>query len=101
MGPGATFSWHAANVGNTAAIRSSDSIRWMAGGFLRPPRIRSTARARFRFQRHRAANIGEVSTACRSTSSTVFEARNFGTRSSGKLCCGPSDSRMASSLAAA
>src|SRR6266508_1453537 len=57
MGPGATFSWHAARVGNTAAIRSSDSIRWMAGGFLRPPRIRSTARARFRFHRHRALAV--------------------------------------------
>ena len=101
IGPGATFSWHAASVGNTAASRSSDSMRWMAGGFLRPPRIRSTASARFRFHRHRAANSGDVSSACRSTSSTVREVRNFGTRSSGKLCCGPSESRNALSLAAA
>ncbi len=76
-------------------------MRWIAGGFLRPPRIRSTASARFRFHRQRAANIGEVSTAWRSTSSTVFEARNFGTCSSGKLCWGPSERRTASSLAAA
>ena len=39
----------------------------MAGGFFLPPRIRSTASDRFRFHRHRAANIGEVSTACRTT----------------------------------
>ena len=82
-------------------MKSSDSIRWMAGGFFRPPRMRSTARALFRFHRHRAANSGEVSTACRTTSSTVFDPRNLGTRSRGKLCCGPRDSRMASSLAAA
>ena len=100
-GPGATFSWQAARVGKTAAIRSSASIRWIAGGFFFPPRIRSTARDRFRFHLHRAANIGEVRTACRTTPSTVLEARNLGTRSSGKLCCGPRDSRMASSLAAA
>ncbi len=82
-------------------MRSSASIRWMAGGFFLPPRIRSTVSEVFRFHRHRAANIGDVSTACLTTSSTVPDARNFGTRSSGKLCCGPSDSRMASSLAAA
>ncbi len=100
-GPGATFSWQAASAGKTAAIRSSDSIRWMAGGFLRPPRMRSTASDRFRFHRHRDWNIGAVSTAWRTTVSTVGEARNLGTRSSGKLCCGPSDSKIASSLAAA
>src|SRR5580704_16191455 len=50
-GPGATFSWQAAKVGNTAAIRSSDSIRWMAGGFFLPPRIRSTVSEVFRFHR--------------------------------------------------
>ena len=98
---GATFSWQAASVGNTAAIRSSASIRWIAGGFFRPPRIRSTVSEVFRFHRQRAANSGEVSTACRTTCSTVGEARNRGTLSSGKLCCGPSDSRMALSLAAA
>ena len=100
-GPGATFSWHAARLGKIAAMRSSASIRWIGAGFLRPPRILSTASARFRFHRHRAANIGEVRTAWRTTSSTVLEARNLGTRSSGKLCWGPRESRMASSLAAA
>jgi hypothetical protein len=55
----------------------------------------------FRFHRQRAANNGEVSTACRTTCSTVADARNFGTLSSGKLCCGPSDSKIALSLAAA
>src|SRR5260370_1129620 len=66
-GPGATFSWQAASVGNTAAIRSSASIRWIAGGFFFPPRIRRTASEVFRFHRHRAANIGEGSTACLTT----------------------------------
>ena len=80
--------------------RRIPSAGWPAGSCV-PPRIRSTARDRFRFHRHRAANIGEVSTACRTTPSTVLEARNFGTRSSGKLCCGPRDSKIASSLAAA
>jgi len=36
IGPVA-FSWHAANPGNTAAMRSSDSIRWIGGGFFFPP----------------------------------------------------------------
>ena len=101
IGPGATFSWHAARVGNTAAIRSSDSIRWMAGGFFRPPRIRSTVSEVLRFHRQRAANMGEVSTAWRTTCSTEAEARKRGTASSGKLCCGPRDSKIALSLAAA
>ena len=101
IGPGATFSWHAASTGNTAAIRSSASIRWMAGGFFRPPRIRRMVSEVFRFHRQRDWNNGAVSTACRTTCSTVLEARNFGTCSRGKLCCGPSDSKMALSLAAA
>ena len=67
-------------------MKSSASTRWMGAGFFRPPRIRSTVSARFRFHRQRAANIGEGSTACRTTSSTDFDARNLGTRSSGKLC---------------
>src|ERR1035441_7460638 len=74
---------------------------WIGGGLWPPPRIRSTVSDVFRFHRQRDWNNGEVSTACRSTCSTVAEARNFGTRSSGKLCCGPSDSKIALSLAAA
>ena len=76
----ATFSWQAASVGNTAAIRSSASIRWMAGGFFRPPRIRSTVSEVLRFHRQRAANSGEVSTACRTTCSTEAEAREAAAR---------------------
>ena len=71
----------------------------MAGGFFRPPRIRSTVSDVFRFHRQRDWKSGAVSTACRTTCSTDAEARNLGTRSSGKLCCGPRDSRIASSLA--
>ena len=37
-----TFSWHAAACGNTAAMRSSDSMRWIGGGLRRPLRKRST-----------------------------------------------------------
>ena len=70
IGP-VTFSWHAAACGNTAAMRSSDSMRWIGGGFLRPLRKRRTISERLRFQRHRAWNIGESRIACRSVSSTV------------------------------
>ena len=44
--------------GNTAAIRSSASMRWMLSGLSRPPLRRSTASDRLRFQRQRAGNIG-------------------------------------------
>jgi hypothetical protein len=57
IGP-ATFSWQAAAWGKTAAIRSSASMRWIAGGFFLPPRKRRIASARERFQRHRAVKIG-------------------------------------------
>ena len=58
------FSWHAAACGNTAAMRSSASMRWIGGGFFRPLRNRSTSSDRLRFQRHRARNIGESRMAC-------------------------------------
>ena len=101
-GPGATFSWQAASVGNTAAIRSSASIRWIARRVLlaaahpqhgqRPVQVPPPARRR---TSGRSARPGGP------PPRRSLEARNFGTRSSGKLCCGPSDSRIASSLAAA
>ena len=53
-------SWHAAACGNTAAMRSSASMRWIGGGFLRPPRNRSTSSARLRFQRQRGLEHGRV-----------------------------------------
>ena len=100
-GPPGAFSWQAARAGNTAAMRSSASMRWMGRGFFFPPRKRSTARERLRFQRQRAANMGDASTAWRSTPSAVSERSSRGALSSGKLCWGPSDSTTASSLAAA
>ena len=63
IGP-VTFSWHAAACGNTAAMRSSDSMRWIGGGLRRPLRKRSTMSERLRFQRHRAWNMGESRMAC-------------------------------------
>lgn len=98
-----TFSWQAAACGNSAAMRSSDSMRWIGGGLRRPPRQRSTTSDRLRFQRHRLWNIGDGgdSTACWRTSRTVRELRKRGTSARGKLWCGPSDSTTASSLAAA
>ncbi len=48
-----TFSWHAAAWGNTAAMRSSDSMRWIGGGLRLPLRNRSTMSDRLRFQRQR------------------------------------------------
>ena len=70
MGP-TMLSWHAAACGNTAAMRSSASMRWIGGGLLRPPRKRSTSNARLRFHRQRARNIGESRMAWRSVSSMV------------------------------
>ena len=101
MGPAGALSWQAASEGNTAAMRSSASIRWMLNGFSRPPLRRSTASARLRFQRQRAVNIGLRSTAWETASCTLSERRNAGTSSSGNECCGPSDSSTASLLAAA
>ena len=97
------FSWQAAAAGNSAAMRSSASMRWMAGGFRLPPFQRRTASERFRFQRQRLVNManGGTSTACWSTSPTVAARRKRTTSSRGKECWGPSDSTSASSLAAA
>ncbi len=84
-------------------MKSSASIRCSGGGLRRPPLNRNTMRARLRFHRQRLVNIGDGgdSTACSSTSRTVFELRNRGTSASGKLWCGPSERTTASSLAAA
>src|ERR1039457_5303326 len=82
-------------------MMSSDSRRWIGAGFLRPPLKRNTVNDRLRFQRQRTAHIGAKIAALRSTSSTVFDERNLGMSSSGKLCWGPSESSTQSSLAAA
>ena len=59
------------------------------------------ASARPAFQRQRTPKSGESSTAWVSTSRTVPEWRKRKTSSSGKLWVGPSESTMASSVAAA
>ena len=53
------------------------------------------------FQRQRAVNMGESSMAWISVSSTVLLLRKRATLASSKLCVSPSDSTMASSVAAA
>ena len=95
------FSWHATWSGKTAASRSSERMRRIGGGTLRPPEKRSTASARDAFQRQRAPNIGAGSIACVSTSSTVSGCRKRKTTSSGKLCCSASEITMPLSVAAA
>src|SRR5216117_2568009 len=95
------FSGQASWSGNTAAIRSSASMRCSGVGTFLPPRARSTARARVAFQRHREPNIGASSIACTSRCSAVSGFRYWNTSSSGKLCCGPSERTIASSVAAA
>ncbi len=79
IGP-VTFSWQAAGSGNTAAIRSSASMRWIGGGFLRPPFHRSTRSDRLRFQRQRDRNIGDggTSVAWVRVCSTEADRRNLG-----------------------
>ncbi len=100
MGP-VMFSWQAAASGNSAAIMSSDSMRWMGGGLRLPLRNRSTMSARLRFQRQRDWKTGWSSTAWVSVSRMVSGVRQRGTSASGKLWWGPSEMTTASSLAAA
>ena len=100
-GPGEAFSWHAASEGHTAARRSSASIRWRWIGRRFPPRWRGRTRARFRFQRQRAANMGWGSTACVNTSAARSADSMDRTLVRGKLCWGPSESTTVSSSAAA
>ncbi len=76
-------------------------MRWIANGTRPLPRERSTASERVAFQRQRAVNIGEPSSACSSTSPTVREERKRGSCSRSKVCGLPSDSTIASSVAAA
>ena len=69
------FSGHASWSGNTAATRSSASIRCSGVGTFLPPRARSTASARVAFQRHREPNMGASSIACTSRCSAVSGLR--------------------------
>ncbi len=94
-------SWHWACAGNTADNKSSVRMRMICSGVFFPARERSTASDRVAFQRQRTWNMGARSAAWVSASSTVAGETKSKTLSSGKLCCGPSESRIASSLAAA
>ena len=76
-------------------------MRWICGGVRLPPELRRMASEMLAFQRQRAVNIGESSIAWISVSSTVLLLRKRATLSSSKLCVSPSDSTMASSVAAA
>src|SRR5205809_5200960 len=76
-------------------------MRWSGVGTFLPPRARSTASARVAFQRQREPNIGVSSIACTSRCFAVSGFRYWNTSSSGKLCWGPSDRTIASSVAAA
>ena len=101
MAPPPWLSWQAVWAGKTAAIRSCARMRSSAGGTRLPPRLRSSVSDRIAFHRQRVSNIGACSAACTSSSSTS-SARNIeNTVSSGKLCWGPSDSTIPSSVAAA
>ena len=100
-GPGGAFSWQAARPGQTAARRSSASMRWRWIGRRLPPCMRGSTRARLRFQRQRAPSIGWGSTAWVSTSGARALESMDCTRVSGKLCWGPSESTTVSSSAAA
>ena len=77
----ATFSWQAAACGNSAAIMSSDSMRWIGGGLRRPPLKRSTTSDRLRFHRQRLWNIGDGGDGppARAPPRTVLECRKRGT----------------------
>ena len=57
------FSWQASWSGNTAAIKSSASMRCSCGGTLFPPLKRSRASAIDAFQRQRVMNMGASSRA--------------------------------------
>ena len=71
IGP-TTFSWHAAACGNTAAMRSSASMRWIGGGLRRAAaEPQHEQRAVEVPAPARAWNIGASRTACSSVSSTV------------------------------
>ena len=76
-------------------------MRWICGGVRLPPELRRMASEMLAFQRQRAVNIGESSIAWISVSSTVLLLRKRATLASSKLCVSPSDSTMASSVAAA
>ena len=97
----ARFSAQAAWSGNTAASRSSASIRWMGGGTRPPLRRLGTASAREAVQRQRTPNSGTPRSACVSTGSSVCGLRNRNTEASGKEWRSVSEMTMPSSVAAA
>ena len=93
----------AACAGKTAASRSSARMRCSGGGTRLPPRQRSSASDA---RRRSSASASRTSApAARPGSAaprrSLGRARSSKTVSSGKLCCGPSESTMPSSVAAA
>ena len=66
-----------------------------------PPRWRGNTKARFKFQRQRAASIGWGRTAWVNTSAASFDRSIDETLVRGKLCWGPRESTTVSSSAAA
>ena len=76
-------------------------MRWIGNGTRPLPRERSTASERVAFQRQRAVKSGEPSSACSSTSPTVCDDRKRGRSDRSKVCGLPSESTIASSVAAA
>ena len=100
-GPGGAFSWQAARPGQTAASRSSASMRCRWMGRRLPPFMRGSTRARLRFQRQRAPSMGWSSTAWVRTSGALALLSIDCTLVSGKLCWGPSERTTVSSSAAA
>jgi hypothetical protein len=76
-------------------------MRWIGGGLRRPPRKRSTASERPRFQRQRAREHRREQHRLLERFAQPSARNSDFAISSGKLCCGPSESTNASSLAAA
>ena len=76
-------------------------MRCSGAGVRLPPWFRRIASEMLAFQRQRVVKSGASSTACTSTSSTDALLRKRATLSSSKLCVSPSDSTIASSVAAA
>src|SRR6184192_360125 len=75
-------------------------MRCSGAAIFAPPRNRGTASERVAFQRQRIVNIGASSKAWTRRLRTVLEFRYRNTSSSGNECCVPSESTIASSVAA-
>ncbi len=101
MAPPPWLSWQAVWAGNTAASRSSARMRWSAGGTRLPPRRAAGPASGSRSSAsgsRTSAPAGPPGSAARPRRSACSIEK---TVSSGKLCCGPSERTMPSSVAAA